>query len=356
VGLHVRRIKLVGIFVGLCAAVSGVIISVVAGLPWWSWPVAGMAAYLVVYAAANLFMTRYVINRIKPVYQLLYSKDILTSRLSKWLRERANDDLVDDIQESLDHLVALSDNEIERLIQRERERTEFLESVAHAIRTPVSNIIGYARTLVEGTGSHESDRQYVERIARTAERLVHLVDDIEKLSCYESGGVVMHMSNFDIVELIYEVFDAHILNTQEKKIKLKLDKKDFSPKETVLVYADRLRIGQALESLIGNGIQYGKDGGTVTVALFEGYENIAVEVIDNGIGIPAHHLPHLFQKMYRVDQYRSPEHGGVGLSLAGVKRIMEAHGEHVTVRSEVGKGSTFTITIRKSGLVKYGVN
>ena len=314
-------------------------------------------SYFVVYGVTRLFVTQYVLNRIKPVYQLLYSKDIITSRLSEMLRKRADDDLVDDIQESLDQLVALSDNEIERVLQKERERTEFLEAVSHEIKTPVFNIMGYAQTLLDGAREDpEVNRRYVERIVRSAERLTHLVDDVEKLAYYESGGAVMYLSNFDIVELVYEVFDTHILNTQEKKIRLKLDKHDFSPRKEVLVYGDRLRIGQALESLVDNGIKYGKAGGSVTVSLLEGYENIAVEVTDNGIGIPPRHLPYLFQKMYRVEQSRSRAHGGIGLSLAGVKRIIDGHGEHITVRSEEGKGTTFTFTLRKSDVVPYGIH
>ena len=113
------------------------------------------------------------------------------------------------------------------------------------------------------------------------------------------------------------------------------------------VSADKFYIGQVLENLITNSIRYGKDGGHTKITCRDMLDKILVEVEDDGIGIAKSDAPRVFERFYRTDKGRSREQGGTGLGLAIVKHVVEGHGEHVSVRSELGVGSTFTFTLKK---------
>ena len=331
------------------SAVLDVIVAILHKIPWWAWPLTGICTYFITYCLSQFFLRQYVVYRIKPLYQLLLSKDIITSKLAEELRQRSSNDLVDDIQDGLNNLVTLADSEIDRMMQKEKERTEFLRSVSHEIKTPVFNIQGYAQTLLDGALDDPTvSKQYVERVVRSANRLADMVEDIEKLSRYESGGMIMYFDTFNIVDLFNVLIDTHIVNAREKNIKFKFASGTFSQNEEVLVYADEFRIGHVLENLFTNALKFGKQNGTVTIGIVDMFDKVLIEITDDGIGIPSEDLTRVFEKMYRVEKSRSREFGGTGLGLSIVKMIIDAHNEYITVRSEVGKGTTFSFTLTKS--------
>jgi two-component system phosphate regulon sensor histidine kinase PhoR len=114
------------------------------------------------------------------------------------------------------------------------------------------------------------------------------------------------------------------------------------------VLADKDRIRQVLNNLIGNSISYGKESGHTNIGLYDLDKTILIEVTDDGDGIEAEHLPRLFERFYRTDKSRSRHSGGSGLGLSIVKHIVEAHDQSIDVRSEVGKGTTFTFALKKA--------
>jgi two-component system phosphate regulon sensor histidine kinase PhoR len=134
------------------------------------------------------------------------------------------------------------------------------------------------------------------------------------------------------------------MRAKQKKIKLLFDRSYDKP---ILVLADRKRIFQALVNLVANSINYGKEGGRTLVSFSDMFENIMVEVNDDGIGIPQKDIPRVFERFYRVDKSRSRDQGGTGLGLAIVKHIIEAHNQTINARSNLNEGTSFVFTLRK---------
>ena len=119
-------------------------------------------------------------------------------------------------------------------------------------------------------------------------------------------------------------------------------------RDSFWVCADKHFVGQVLVNLIINSIRYGKEGGVTRIKFRDMLDKILVEVEDNGVGIAKEDVPRIFERFYRTDKGRSREQGGTGLGLAIVKHIIEAHGERINVRSELGVGTTFSFTLKKA--------
>jgi two-component system phosphate regulon sensor histidine kinase PhoR len=172
-----------------------------------------------------------------------------------------------------------------------------------------------------------------------------LIDDIIELTAIEGGNVTLRVSAVDLHELVNEVCASFTAKAAAHGVALV---SNVAP--DVTVHADARRLEQMLTNLIDNGIKFTREGGQVTISyetdkLGNGRDMILVE--DNGDGIPAHHLERLFERFYRVDRARSRDMGGTGLGLAIVKHLALLHGGEVTVKSEVGRGTIFTIHLPK---------
>lgn len=235
--------------------------------------------------------------------------------------------------------------EIERLRKLENYRKEFLGNVGHELKTPIFNIQGYIMTLLEGGLEDETiNRNYLQRAAKSVERMASIIDDLEAITQLESGELELEMERFDLVELIVEIMHSQEYRSKGKNIALTLA---YHQDKQFIVHADKFRIRQVLTNLIVNSIKYGRENGETTVRIKDLGGKLSIEVADNGIGISAEHLPRLFERFYRVDKSRSREIGGTGLGLAIVKHILEAHGQTIDVMSTVGAGSVFTFTLEK---------
>ena len=155
----------------------------------------------------------------------------------------------------------------------------------------------------------------------------------------------MNYEDFNILKLIEEVFEQEEIRAEKKNINLKINCKYDS---SVMVNADKKGIFEVLSNLIINGINYGKDEGSVIVDVQKKNDKIFIEVSDDGIGISKKHLPRIFERFYRVDKSRSRDDGGTGLGLAIVKHFIEAHGQKINISSSQGKGTTFTFSLNKT--------
>ena len=236
--------------------------------------------------------------------------------------------------------------EINILKDQENYRREFLGNVSHELKTPLFTIQGYILTLIEGALKDKKVRgKYLRRSAKGVDRLISIVKDLDLITQFESGIKTVDKTDFNIYELIENVYDLMEFESEKNNTKLLINNKNITP---VIVNADKERILQVLTNLIVNSIKYGKEGGYTEVKVEEyDKDRIIVRVKDNGEGIEDEHLPRLFERFYRIDKNRSRKKGGSGLGLSIVKHIIEAHQEQIFVESKIGQGTEFSFTLQK---------
>jgi two-component system phosphate regulon sensor histidine kinase PhoR len=228
--------------------------------------------------------------------------------------------------------------DITRTERLELVRQEFLSNVSHELRTPLTAIMAFVETLESGAKEDpESCQRFLSIIRKNASRMHGLIDDILELTAIEGGNVQLRAAPVELHSLVDEVCAS--LATQAEGRGVTLENK-VAP--GAMVYADLRRLEQMLTNLIDNGIKFSRQNGTVMISHEAGARD-RILVTDDGDGIPVQHLERLFERFYRVDRARSREMGGTGLGLAIVKHLALLHGGEVTVQSELGKGSTFTI-------------
>ena len=236
--------------------------------------------------------------------------------------------------------------EINVLKDQENYRREFLGNVSHELKTPLFTIQGYILTLIEGALKDKKVRgKYLRRSAKGVDRLISIVKDLDLITQFESGIKTVDKTNFNIYELIENVYDLMEFESEKNNTKLLINNKNITP---VIVNADKERILQVLTNLIVNSIKYGKENGFTEVKVEEyDKDRIIVRIKDNGEGIEDEHLPRLFERFYRIDKNRSRKKGGSGLGLSIVKHIIEAHQEQIFVESKIGQGTEFSFTLQK---------
>jgi two-component system phosphate regulon sensor histidine kinase PhoR len=229
--------------------------------------------------------------------------------------------------------------DLERL---ERVRKDFVANVSHELRTPLTAIRGYTETLLEGAlEDQENNRKFLEVIKTHAIRLNSIASDLLALSELESGkasGEPARVSVRAAVEAALRTVEAEARSRRVKLVRGRLD--------DVAVLGERVQLEQALVNLLDNAVKFNRPEGEVRVEVARTNDDqVSVTIADNGIGIPSADLPRLFERFYRVDKARSREVGGTGLGLSIVKHIVERMHGRVTVESQLGKGSVFTILL-----------
>ena len=252
------------------------------------------------------------------------------------------------IDEAEQQVNTVANHRIEEIIQLKSQdsfRKEFIGNLAHELKTPVFSIQGYLLTLLDGGLEDPNvNRAFLERASKSTDRITGILDDLDQITRMETENLRLEIRSFDIVELLKESFETFELIGKEKNFKLNFEK-SFSAK---YVQADRNKMGQVFTNLISNAISYGKENGELLVSILDIEDRYLMEFKDNGPGIEPHHLSRLFERFYRVEKSRNRNEGGSGLGLAIAKHIVESHGQSIQVKSQVGVGTTFVITIEKS--------
>jgi len=283
----------------------------------------------------------FLFKRFKELYQdldMLDSTQINKSSISTDM---------DSLMENIEEFAKDKKIEIEALKLKEEYRKEFIGNVAHELKTPIFTIQGYISNLLDGAmDDKELLNKYLKRTDNSVERLSYIIKDLDLITQLESSTMNLNISSFNMIDLIFNIFDHLEIKSSKRNIKLVFDKKYNNE---ILVSADKERIGQVLTNLLVNSINYGRDKGTTEVSINDlTKEKLIVRVTDNGEGISEEHLPRLFERFYRVDISRSRKHGGSGLGLAIVKHIIDAHNENIYINSKLGVGSEFSFTLQKS--------
>ncbi len=237
-------------------------------------------------------------------------------------------------------------DDITRLKRLEALRTDFAANVSHELRTPITSIRGYAETLL---GMDSPDPAHVKRfteiIARNASRLAMLIEDILTLSFLESPAAhrTLECATVSVPAILSGVVETLRPTADARSIAVRI-----TTDPLLTVRANESLVSQALANLVSNAVKYSPVGAEVSVKAASQGDAVCFEVSDTGPGIAAEHIPRLFERFYRVDDARSRELGGTGLGLAIVKHIAKIHGGDVSVTSQVGRGSTFTIRIPRA--------
>lgn len=236
-------------------------------------------------------------------------------------------------------------HDITKLVKLEEIRKDFVANVSHELRTPITSIKGFTETLLDGAMKDpDASKEFLEIIQKESDRLHLLINDLLELSGIEREGFLLEINN---------VFIRDVIDNAVKIITGLLERKNMdivvNIQSKTSVKADSDRLIQVMVNLLTNAINYSKENTTITITASETVDEAIIEVKDEGMGIDQTELPRLFERFFRVDRARSRDSGGTGLGLAIVKHLIEAHGGKVTVESDVGVGSVFTIRLpRKS--------
>jgi two-component system, OmpR family, phosphate regulon sensor histidine kinase PhoR len=215
-------------------------------------------------------------------------------------------------------------------------RRDFVANVSHELRTPVTSIQGYAETLLDGKTDAATQRQFLEIVHRQAQRIGLLVEQLLALSEIEArdrrAAPREPVAIADVARHVAETVGGRAVV-------------EVSVPGDVIATADREGLERAVLNLVDNAIKYGNEAGAVRIASKKADGKVIVTVADDGPGIAREHLPRIFERFYRVDPGRSRQHGGAGLGLSIVKHLVESMDGEITVDSDVGKGTTFRITL-----------
>ena len=294
---------------------------------------------------ANFYFVRhYLFRKIKLIYKIIHRHKMAGDFNAGKIDMDRN--ILAEVEREVDEWAERNAREYEEMEKMAIYRRRFIGDVSHELKTPIFNIQGFIYTLLDGAMDDPEVRmQYLNRAAKNVDRLQAIVEDLETINKLEAGQMILDLREFDIYDLSADVFADLEMRAKERNVKLIFKE---GAAQHFRVRADKESIQQVLVNLIHNSIKYGQEGGFTKVSFYDMETYILVEVSDNGLGITPEHLPHVFDRFYRIDKSRSREAGGTGLGLSIVKHIIEAHKQTINVRSTPGQGSTFGFTLDKA--------
>jgi two-component system phosphate regulon sensor histidine kinase PhoR len=240
------------------------------------------------------------------------------------------------------HGAVLTFHDVTERHRVERLRRDFVANASHELRTPLTSIRGFVEALEDGAMAEPpTARRFLEKIRRHADRMAALVSDLLELSRLEAGERPPQWETLRPADAVEEVVASLAELARGREVAIRVDAKGAPP-----VVADRDRLHRILENLLENAVKYTPAGGHAAVtARAGGAGSVVFEVSDDGPGIPAEHLPRIFERFYRVDKARSRDLGGTGLGLSIVKHLAEGMEASIAVHSEPGRGTRFTVQI-----------
>ena len=224
-------------------------------------------------------------------------------------------------------------------------KSEFLANMSHEIRTPMNAVVGLANLLEMSANKPERQKEFIHTLKLSAQQLMDLINDLLDVAKLESGQVQLEKTQFSFDEIINEVVSINAVNAREKGIELTVRSNDGT---NLQLLGDPLRLRQILMNLVGNAVKFTNEG-TVGIALQcdenreEGIAQVRIDISDTGIGIHPQKMETIFSKFSQADTSITRKYGGTGLGLSISKSLVELMGGKITVRSEAGKGSTFSI-------------
>ncbi len=292
-------------------------------------------AIVLIGLAGGILVTR---RTLEPIHRLIAAVSAITRTGSTDTRVPVGTD-----RDAINELSALFNQMLDRISTLIEGMGSALDNVAHDLRTPMTRLRGVAERALASDpagGNLQAQREALSTCLEESERILAMLDTLMDISEAETGTMRLALAPVDLDALVREVVSVYEDVAEDKQIDLRtaLD-------EAVSVTGDRDRLRQVLANLVDNAIKYTPPGGRVTVSAAADEDSIRIEVADTGIGIAAHDLPRIWERLYRGDHSRAERGLGLGLSL--VRAIVRAHGGTVDVQTELGRGSTFTIRLPK---------
>lgn len=290
------------------------------------------------------YLSVYVQRKIKLIYKTIRVEKLQPVEKKKQINSFRN--VLEEVETEVAAWVEEQKQEMEKQKIWAEYRRNFMGDVSHELKTPIFNIQGYIETLLDGAVDEpQINRHFLQKASKNVDRLQTIINDLETISRLESGDSLLELRSFDIRKLVEEVFEELEIKAAARNVSLIFKE---GAQQGFKVKADREKVHQVLLNLVHNAIKYGRNNGYIKLSFYDMERQILIEVADNGAGISKEHLPHLFDRFYRVEKSRSRNAGGTGLGLAIVKHIIEAHQQTIHVRSSLEMGSTFGFTLEKA--------
>lgn len=233
-------------------------------------------------------------------------------------------------------------HDVTSLRRLERIRQDFVTNVSHELKTPLAGIQAAAETLVDGAlYDPEHNVRFLQRIRENADRLARLVQDLLTLGRIESGQETLNFEPILLAPALEQCWSRHDHRAAAKALKLQV----LPAAEPLTAWTDDDALAEILDNLVDNAIKYTPADGAISLRYYRENETAVIDVADTGVGIPQKDLPRIFERFYRVDKARSRELGGTGLGLSIVKHLVKALGGTISVSSQVGAGTIFTLRL-----------
>ncbi|MEP6594512.1 MAG: ATP-binding protein [Ginsengibacter sp.] len=336
----------VAVFTALPIALLTAITAFFIGIKWDYAVLVLAGIFLFSYLLIYFTVQRFLYRKIKIIYKFIYQTKA-SKKEEFYYKNILPQKSISEVNEDVEKWAEGHSAEIDTLKKNEAYRKEFLLNLSHELKTPIFAIQGYVDTLLNGAlDKPEVNKKFLNNAHKNIDRLVNLVDDLDKISKLEMGEQMLYKENFVIQEVIKEVFEQLFLKADEYQIKCSIKRGCEDP---ITVFADKEKIRQVLINLIDNAIKYGKQNGEIEGSVYKvDGKRVLIEISDNGAGIAEEHLSRIFERFYRTDLARSRKIGGSGLGLAICKHIIEAHGHAIHVRSKIDVGSSFGFTLQSS--------
>ena len=300
------------------------------------WIIIGISSAL--FAIATLLGRLLIQRALRPINDIRTAANkIAEGELSARIDEDAqNKNEIKILSENLNETFS----KLETMFERQKR---FTSDASHELRTPIAVILGYCQVALEKGRSPEQIREAVQACRRAGERMKNLTNDLLELSRIESGEISFEFASCSVRDFAEEALELVEPLAAEKNITLREDLEDAK------FNGNSDRLWQVLVNLLNNAIRHTPPGNAITLKCRSEGGDLKIEVIDEGEGIPKQDLPHIFDRFYRADLSRTRQNGGSGLGLSISETIVKAHGGTIQVQSEIGTGSTFTISLPLAG-------
>ena len=275
--------------------------------------------------------------------KIVYLDDLTSSEQKVFINEKYINIFFAPVKDSkkIPNGIIILLQDITEHVKLDNMRKEFVADVSHELKTPITSILGYTETLLEGDYDKETQVKFLNVIESESHRRAKLVSDLLTLSRYDNNKNKTEITDIDLGDLTKKCLEKLKVEIEKKQHKIEC----FVTAEVPLVKVDKYGIERVILNILTNAIKYTPENGNIKIYVGFVYNDAYIKVIDNGIGIPEKDLPRVFERFYRVEKARAREMGGTGLGLAIAKEIIEQNNGSINIKSVQGKGTEVVIRI-----------